>query len=77
MMRNHIAELFHVINLDNNEVQIFGYLPPKTDGKQIRWYLTVQEDLRSGSVETFPTFRPFEEEEVRSAVHEGIYNSYY
>ena len=44
---------------DNNEVQIFGYLPPKKDGKQIKWILSVQENAH-GVVETYPTFRPFE-----------------
>ena len=77
MMRNHVAELFHVTNKDNHEVQIFGYLPPKTDGKQIKWILSVREDLRNESVETFPTFRPFEEGEVRSAaLHEVIIYNY-
>ena len=60
----------------DNTVQIFGYLPPKTDGKQIKWVLSVQEDLRSGSVDTFPTFQPTEEEEereVRSALYERVY----
>ena len=46
---------------DNDKVQIFGYLPPKKDGKQIKWVLSVQEQW-SGVVETYPTFRPFEEE---------------
>ena len=72
----HVAELFHVETFSDNRVQIFGYLPPKKDGKQIKWYLSVQEDLRSGSVDRLPTFQPTEEEEegeVTSALHEYYY----
>ena len=70
---NHVAELFHVDTSSGNIVQIFGYLPPKKDGKQIKWVLSVQEDLHSGAVDTFPTFQPTEKREVRSALHEGVY----
>ena len=62
----------------DNTVQIFGYRPPlNKDGKQITWYLSVQEKA-DGIVEKFPTFLPFEkgEGEVRSPLHEGVWYIY-
>ena len=48
------------VSKDNNEVEIFGYLPPPSRGRQTIWYLTVLEDGR-GVPERHPKFRPEQE----------------
>jgi hypothetical protein len=60
----NVSELFHMnwVSKDNNEVEIFGYLPPPSNGQQTIWYLTVLEDGK-GVPERHPKFRPAAEQE--------------
>ena len=55
------------VSEDKNEVEIFGYLPPPSRGRQTKWYLTVFEDGK-GVPERHPKFRPEQEVMVRLCV---------